>query len=209
MDRDKKGENTIMRQNARNNSRGANRFFIHLAAEKKKAVLALCLISLMAFMWIKVLTKTSPQAVDAGLIAELMNMETQSEPELKITFIELPKVAGRNDTVTRDFFASDDWQSFVGGRGSKSVAVEEIDIVSKNDDQEVIRKVAENLKLEAIVSSDDTLAFINDKVLRVGDKLFVGDGIESYECEVVEIKENIVVIKCRESTITLKMTQVN
>jgi len=69
--------------------------------------------------------------------------------------------------------------------------------------------VADNLKLEAIVSSEDPLAFINDKVLRVGDKLFVGDEIESYECEVVEIKENIVVIKCRESTITLKMTKVN
>lgn len=198
-----------MRQNARNNSRGGNRFFSHLAAEKKKAVLALCLISLMAFMWIKVLTKASPKAADAGVIAELINMETQSEPELKILFIELPRVAGRNDMVTRDFFASDGWQNFVGGRGHKSVAVKEIDIVSKNDDQEVIRKVAENLKLEAIVSSDDPLAFINDKVLRPGDKLFVGDGIESYECEVVEIKENTVVIRCRESMITLKMTQVN
>ncbi|MDT8302982.1 MAG: hypothetical protein RQ760_15990 [Sedimentisphaerales bacterium] len=198
-----------MKQKARNKSRGGNRFFNHLAAEKKKAVLALCLISLMAFMWIKVLTKTSPQAAEAELIAELI-METQSEPELEISFIELPRVAGRNDMVTRDFFASDGWQSFVGGRGLKSVAVEEIDIVSKNDDQEVIRrKVADNLKLEAIVSSEDSMAFINDKVLRAGDKMFVRDGNESYECEVVEIKENIVVIRCMEAMITLKMTQVN
>jgi hypothetical protein len=198
-----------MKQNARNKNRGGNRLFIHLAAEKKKAVLALCLISLMAFMWIKVLTKTSPQAADAKLIEELIK-ETQSEPELEISFIELPRVAGRNDMVTRDFFSSDDWQNFVGGRGSKSVAVEKIDIVSKNDDQEVIRrKVADNLKLEAIVSSEDPLAFINNRVLRVGDKMFVRDGTESYECEVVEIKENIVVIRCMEAMITLKMTQVN
>ena len=198
-----------MRQSTRNNSRGGNRFFSHLAAEKKKAVLALCLISLMAFMWIKVLTKTSPKAAEAELIAELI-METQSEPELEISFIELPRVAGRNDMVTRDFFASDGWQNFVGGRGPKSVAVEEIDIVSKNDDQEVIRrKVADNLKLEAIVSSEVPLAFINDKVLRAGDKMFVRDGIESYECEVVEIKENMVIIRCMEAMITLKMTQVN
>ena len=198
-----------MKQNARNNSRGVNRFFSHLAAEKKKVVLALCLISLMAFMWIKVLTKTSPKAAEAELIAELI-METQSEPELEVSFIELPRVAGRNDMVTRDFFASDGWQNFVGGRGPKSVAVEEIDIVSKNDDQEVIRrKVADNLKLEAIVSSEDPLAFINDKVLRAGDIMFVHDGIESYECEVVEIKENMVIIRCMEAMITLKMTQVN
>ncbi len=197
-----------MRQNAENNSRRANRFFNHLVAEKKKAVLALCLIALMAFMWIKVLTKTSPQAAEAKLIAEMINLETQSEPELKISFIELPQVAGRNDVINRDFFASNGWQDFVDERGPK-VGVEEIDIVSKNDDQEVIGKVAENLKLEAIVSSEDPLAFINDEVLRVGDKLLVSDGIDKYECEVVEIKENTVVMRCRESKITLKMTQVN
>ena len=197
-----------MRQNAKNNSLRANRFFNHLIAEKKKAVLALCLIALMAFMWIKVLTKTSPQAADAELIAEMINLENQSEPELKISFIDLPQIAGRNDVINRDFFASNGWQEFGDERGPK-VGVEEIDIVSKDDDQEVIRKVAKNLKLEAIVSSEDPLAFINDEVLRVGDKLLVSDGIDKYECEVVEIKENTVVMRCRESKITLKMTQVN
>ena len=192
----------------RNNGQGGNRFLSHLVAEKKKAVLALCLIALMTFMWIKVLTKTSPQAADAGLIAELMNMETQSEPELKISFIELPQVAGRNDVITRDFFASDGWHDFVDGHERKTVGVGEVDNVSK-DDQEVIRKVAAKLKLEAIVSSENPLAFINDKVLTVGDKLLVGDGIDRYECEVSEIKENTVVIRCRESRITLKLTQVN
>ena len=63
--------------------------------------------------------------------------------------------------------------------------------------------------MEAIVSSKEPLAFINDKVVRIGDKLFVSDGIDTYECEVVEIKENTVVMKCRESQITLKMTKVN
>jgi len=185
------------------------RLFIQLAAEKKKAVLALCLITLMAFMWIKAFTSAAPKAVEAGLMAEQMDVETQSEPELKISFIELPQVAGRNDVIIRDYFASDGWQDFVDGKGPKSVGVEEVDIVSNDGDQEVIRKVAEKLKLEAIVSSENPLAFINDKVLRVGDKLLVGDGIDKYECEVVEIKENTVVMRCKEARITLKLTQVN
>jgi hypothetical protein len=180
-----------------------------LAAGKKKAVLALCLIVLMIFMWLKVLTRTSPKAAEADLIAELIEEQTQSGPEIKISFIELPNVAGRNDLIARDFFASNGWQGFIDGQGQKSVGIEEINIVSKDDDQEVMQKVAENLTLEAIVSSEDPLAFINDEILRAGDKLFVGDGVESYECEVVEIKENMVVIKCRESEITLKLTQVN
>ena len=198
-----------MRQNARNIGNVANRLFNHFAVQKKKTVLALCLITLMAFMWIKVLTRAAPQAAEAGLLAEQMDVETQSEPELKISFIQLPQVEGRNDVIARDFFASDGWQDFGDGKGRKSAGVEEVNIVSTDSDQEVIRKVAEKLKLEAIVSSENPLAFINDEVLRVGDKLLVVDGIDRYECEVVEIKENTVVIRCREARITLKLTQVN
>ena len=198
-----------MRQNARNSGNIANRLFNQLAVQKKKTVLALCLITLMAFMWIRVLTRKAPQAAKAGLLAGQMDVETQSERELKISFVELPQAAGRNDVITRDFFASDGWQDFVDGQGRKSADVEEVDIISKEGDQEVIRRVAEKLNLEAIVLSENPQAFINDKLLSVGDKTLVGDGTNRYECEVVEIKENTVVMRCRESRITLKLTQVN
>lgn len=198
-----------MGQKEKNSCNSANRLFNRLAAQKKKTVLALCLITVMAFMWVRVLTRSKPQAAEAVLLAGQMDVETQSEPELKISFVELPQAAGRNDVITRDFFASGGWQDFVDGQGRKSVGVEEVDVVSKDGDKEVIRKVAEKLKLEAIVSSENPLAFINDKVLRVGDKLLVGDGADKYECEVVEIKENKVVMRCSESRITLKLTQMN
>jgi hypothetical protein len=198
-----------MRQNARNSGNIANRLFNQLAVQKKKTVLALCLITLMAFMWIRVLIRKAPQAANAGLLAGQMDVQTQSEPELKISFIELPQAAGRNDVITRDFFDSDGWQDFVDGQGRKSNSVEEVDIISKEGDQEVIRRVAEKLNLEAIVLSENPQAFINDKLLSVGDKTLIGDGTNSYECEVVEIKENTVVMRCRESKITLKLTQVN
>lgn len=197
-----------MRRNARNINQNSKLVFSYLAAEKKKVVLALSLIVLMAVMWVKVLTKNSPNAADAGLIAQLIESQNQSEPEIEVTFIELPRIEGRNDSITRDFFASNGWRTFVD-YGHKSAGVEDINIVSKDNDQEVIKKVAENLKLEAIVSGKDPLAFINDKVMRAGDKLLVSDGFDNYECEVVEIKENTVVMKCRESQIILKMTKVN
>jgi hypothetical protein len=197
-----------MRQNARNSGNIANRLFNQLAVQKKKTVLALCLITLMAFMWIRVLTRKAPQAAKAGLLAGQMDVETQSEPELKISFVELPQAAGRNDVITRDFFASGGWQDFVDSQGRKSTG-EEVDIISKEGDQEVIRRVAEKLNLEAIVLSENPQAFINDKLLSVGDKLLIGDGVDKYECEVVEIKESTVVMRCRESRITLKLTQVN
>jgi len=204
-----------MRQDLSNSGK---RLFNRFAAEKKKTVLALCLITLMAFMWVRVLTREAPQAAEGAFMAEQMGAEGRSEPELKISFINLPQVAGRNNAITRDFFTSDGWKGFVDKEGRKSVGVEEVNIVSTDSDQEVIRKVAEKLKLEAIVSSENPLAFINNEVLRVGGKVLVqplagaglvGDGTDKYECEVVAITQDTVVMRCREAQITLKMTQVN
>ena len=102
-----------MRRNARNINQNSKLVFSYLAAEKKKVVLALSLIVLMAVMWVKVLTKNSPNAADAGLIAQLIESQNQSEPEIEVTFIELPRIEGRNDSITRDFFASNGWRTFV------------------------------------------------------------------------------------------------
>ena len=195
-----------------NHGRLAKGMLRPLAAEKKKAVAALCLIAVMAIMWIRVLSNKAPETAEAALIVEQLNVEDKSEQQLNVSFIRLPQVAGRNDVITRDFFSLNDWRHF-GSKQERNLAViEEVNIVSKNGNEEVIRKVAEKLKLEAIVVlSNKPRAFINNKVMSMGDKVLIRDGIDTYECEVIEIeeKENIVVIKCREAEVTLKLTQVS
>ncbi len=190
-----------------NNSNGARKLFERLAAEKKKSVTALCLIAVMAFMWIRVLARKAPEGAEAQSMTEQSNVEGRPNPGLKVSFIELAKVAGRNDVIARDFFASDGWRHFVGGQGRNLIS--EVNIVSRDGNEEVIRKVAEKLNLEAIFLSKNPRAFINDKVLSAGDTVLIGDGVDTYECEVVEIRENTVVMKCREAEITLKLTQVS
>jgi len=181
-----------------------------LAAEKKKAVAASCLVAVMAIMWVRVLTKQAPEAAGAALMTEQFNQTGSSNQELKVSFIELPQVTGRNDVITRDFFASDDWRHFDREKGQNLAVIEEVNIVSKNGNEEVIKKIAEKLKLEAIVVlSKNPRAFINDKVVSVGNKVLIRDGADTYECEVIEIKENMVVIKCREAEVTLKLTRVS
>ena len=197
-----------MRKNLRNSSNNVNRLFSQLAAEKKKTVIALCLITVMAFMWVRAFTKRTPQAAGAALVTEQLNIEDRSNSELKISFIELPKVPGRNDVITRDFFASNGWQDFLGGQGQKSANIQEVNIVSKDGKEEVIRTVAMKLKLQAIVLGVNPRAFINDKLLSIGDKMLIRDGIDVYECELVEIQENMVVIRCREAKITLRLKQI-
>jgi len=189
-----------MKQNVRGDGKGANRVFSRLAAEKKKSIVALCLIALMGFMWVRVLLRKTPESAEASVGQEEVKPgRLGSNSQLKISFIELPKVAGRNDALTRDFFAADDWQSFMSGG--------EVNVVSRNGDEEIVKRVAEKLKLEAIGLGENPQAFINDKLLSVGDKLLVAEGADTYECEVVGIEEKMVFIRCGEAEITLRLTQ--
>jgi len=192
-----------MRQNARHSGNRTRGLVSQLAAEKKKVVMALCLIGVMAFMWIRVLTKKAPEAAGA---VEQPNTTDRPNPEPKISFVELPRVAGRNDTIVRDVFASDDWRYFVNGR-RKRVGIEDVNIVSRGGNEELIREVAEKVRLEAILLTENPCARLNDDVLFVGDKLLIGDGVDRFECDVVSIEENTVVIKCGETEITLKLVQ--
>ncbi|OHB77073.1 MAG: hypothetical protein A2Z25_20020 [Planctomycetes bacterium RBG_16_55_9] len=195
-----------MRHNVRNNNNRAKNLVAQLAAEKKKVVMALSLIAVMAFMWVRVLARKGPQAAEAVIPAGQATTEERSNPELKISFIELPKVAGRNDVITRDFFACDNWRHFIDGQRKRD-GIEQVNILSIDGNEEVIRKVAEKLKLEAIMVSENPQAYVNGKVIEVGDKILIGDGAEKFECDVIAIEENTVVIKCREAQITLKLVQ--
>ncbi len=185
-----------MKQNVRSDGKGANRVFSRLAAEKKKSIVALCLIALMGFMWVRVLVRKTPKSAKAAVGQEEVKSNTS---ELKISFIELPKVAGRNDALTRDFFAANDWQSFMSGG--------EVNVVSRGGDEEMVKLIAEKLNLEAIVLGKNPQAIINDKLVSVGDKLLVVDGVDTYEFEVVGIEEKTVFIRCGEMEITLELTQ--
>jgi len=196
-----------VKQNIRSNSKPSNRVMSRLAAEKKKTVMALCLIAVMAFMWLRVFIGKTPQSAEAApLMVQGTNPNASaSKSESKVSFIELPKIKGRNDALARDFFAADGWRDFMKG-GEGKTGDREVN-VSKDGDRELVKRIAEKLKLETIMSGGNPQAFINDKLLSVGDKLLVGDGANTYECEVVGIQENAVFIGCGEAKIELKLIQ--
>jgi hypothetical protein len=195
-----------MRQNMVNNNNGAKKILSHLAAEKKKATLAVCLILLMAFMWVRVFFK-KPQSAEGKMISDQTKNEQSSNPTLKISFIELPEVVGRNDIISRNFFASNGWQNF-NGRGGNIVSIEEVKVVQGDVTEKVIKKVVQKLRLEAIWIGDSPKAYINDKVHSVGDTLLVNDGADQYEFEVVAIEDNTVLIRCGKAEVKLKLKKV-
>ena len=194
-----------MIQNVRNNNTGTSKILGRLAEEKKKSVPALCLIAIMAFMWIRVFTRKTPQGAEGAPATDPPSAENAPSEEYRVSFVELPKVAGRNDAISRDFFASNGWQHFVDGQGRKQGDIEEVSIVSKNGNEEVIRRVAEKLKLEATIVGGISQVMINGQPRNIGDKMPISDGADTYECEVIEIREYAVVIKCGEAEIRLSI----
>lgn len=195
-----------MKQNVANNSSRTNKLFTRLAVEKKKAVLAFSLIMVMGFMWVRVLSKKTPKAAEAALTTQQEKLNERANSQLKIFFIELPKVPGRNDVITRDFFDSDGWRGFIkDGEEKNLVGYKEVGVTSNDNSKEVLIKIAGKLKLEAIELGENPRAFINSRLLSVGDKFHLKEGLDSYECEVVRIEQNLVLLRCSEVEITLRL----
>lgn len=197
-----------MNENIRNDSSGIRRVLGHLAAEKKKTGIAVCLIAVMAVMWGKVLLKKGPESAAARPSMEETELERQLDEAMKITYVDLPQVPGRDDVISRDFFASGGWQDFTSDDPEdRTVDKQGDEVVAVDDSERVIGIVKQLLRLQVIGMGPSPQAFLNDKLMSVGHKLIVTDGSEMYECEVVEISEKSVLVRCREIDIELKLVE--
>ncbi|MHC4622589.1 MAG: hypothetical protein ACYS4W_01665 [Planctomycetota bacterium] len=171
--------------------------------QKRKTAVALCLVAVMVFMWVRVLLKEEPASAEAALMGESPKGRQQSSPKVRVSFIELPKVQGRNDVLMGDFFDADGWRNFVGdGEGN----IENVSVFVRDGSEEIARRLANRLKLQATWLDKNPQAFINDRLLSVGEKFDVREGNDVYECEVAEIEQNMVLIRCREAEIVLKLS---
>ncbi len=197
-----------MKKSIRNSENNSVGIVGRMAADKKKTILAFCLVALMAFMWVKVLTGKKPEAANAKTTTGQTEKETRLDSVGNISYIDLPDIEGRNDSIKRDIFAADGWKSFAG-KNESVVLTREVNVVSGDVSESVMKRIAENLKLEAFVMGNNPLAYINDRILSVGDSLSVTDGANKYECEVVLIENNSVVMRCGKAEVILKLKKVN
>ena len=197
-----------MKEHTRNNKKCINGILRQLDAERKKVGIAVCLIATMGVMWVRVLAKKGPQSAQAVPMIEQTDVEKQVREAMKITYVDLPIVPGRDDVISRDFFASADWENFrPDEQDDYTVDIEDVNVAPMDDSKEIAAVVRRHLKLEAIGMGRNPQALINDRLVSVGEKLTVTDGAKMYECEVVEIRENSVLIRCRDAEIVLKLVE--
>lgn len=184
------------------------RLVSQLTADKKKLIVFVSLLGVMIFMWLKVLRIRAKKKTGEKPITKIVKSETAKiNAGLKLSYVDLPEVVGRHDVLKRDFFASNGWYTFTGeARDGTIVDVEEVSGASKKTGEEIIRRVVANLQLEVIGWDESPHAFINNRLLRVGDTLVVRDGADRYNCQVLDIGKSVVSMRCGGRKLTLRLT---
>ncbi len=195
-----------MVRNRANKVRSTRRTGHYLAAGGKKTILAFGLVVIMAIMWIRVLTGRRPEAAVAARAPQTTG---QREPEsVRVRFHSLPVVPGRHDCIDRNFFLTQDWSGFSIDSNKNTTGTDsEVRAAVPDRTTEVITRVAQRLKLEAVVWETSPHVSINDELLQVGETLTLREGAETYEFEVVRIEADSVLVRCRERELTLTLAQ--
>jgi len=172
-------------------------------AGRKKSVVAACLVSVMLLMWVRVLLHKGPEPAAAAPAVGASTLASNSQ--VQVSYVELPQVEGRNDVLSGDFFVSNGWADF-GSSGGNNRNVTDVNVGSKDEDSQIVRRIASRLELRAMIwSGAKRQAFINQKLLSVGDRFVVKEGVKSYDFEITGIGDNQVLIRCGEAVITLKL----
>ena len=185
-----------------------------LPAKNTKIVVAVALVSIMFVMWAKVFLGAKAEKANAAQIAsqpdnQLQNTEQQTS--IKVSYIQMPVVPGRNDVLVKDIFTAQNWTAFGWQNDQNSQNVE---IASQHDDgrqmhEKNLRQIAETVPVDA-VSTDQNgriQAFIQDNVVSIGSKLTVEHNGYAYEFVVVEIESEKVVLGWKNCSVTLQMSQ--
>jgi hypothetical protein len=185
----------------------AGRILGRLRIGGKKTAVACGLFSIMLFMWVRVFVGHRPAAATAAP----PSVQGQSAPHkgpVKVKFVELPKLPGRHDAIKEDFFMAKDRAYFRRNAAGRNIGTDkEVPVVSPSYAQEVIQRLTQAVKLEAVLWSESPRAIINDQLLSVGNKLTVKVGIEIFEVDVLQIYVDSVRVGCDGIQLTLGLAQ--
>ena len=177
-----------------------------MTAEKKKAVIALALVVVMASLWVKnIMKRNSIREAQALLMAQ----QTSDVPkEARFSHIQLPQVQGRHDVLTKDVFVSNGWQGFrrEGDLANDYWTAQAVGNANSEDVGRVELAVNE-MALGAIVVGTERRAFIEGNMLGVGEKFTFKYKRQPYEFKIVEIYDNKVELECNGAIVVKKIKQ--
>ena len=182
-----------------------------LPVSKSRIIVAAVLITVMAFMWLRLLFNKSPDTAAGGAVVETVNTQDKNnttKPLPELTYIELPFVPGRHDVLTNDIFRPGNWRAFKTVDDTQDSGSGGLDRDKDALTAEDIRKIDSLITLDGIIAEGGGRAweaFINGKLVSVGSKVAVEYDKRSVELTVTEIYRNKVVLRVGKFTLNVMM----
>lgn len=178
-----------------------------------KIILAVVLIGVMGFLWIRVFLRGKPAAASAKPTttqAAAATAAIKTAPVVRFSYVPLAVVPGRHDRLTRDLFSVPDsaifpWQQKPVPQAEQPNAVTPVE----DPWEKQIRPFMERIVVDAIGTDPKGTAqvFIQDRFLSIGDRFSFKLGQQQYELKVKEIHSNSVVLEWQDHSVTLKMSE--
>ena len=179
-----------------------------LPVSKGKLIIAAALVSIMAFMWLRLLlfNKSPDTVAGAAATVNTQDKESTAKPSPQLTYVELPFVRGRHDVLGNDIFRPGNWQAFKTVDNGSGESDRDTDTLTAGD----IRRIDSLVTLDAIIAEGGGQvreAFINGKLVSVGSKVAVEYDKRSVELTVTEIHRNKVMLRVGEFMLSVMMVQ--
>lgn len=177
-----------------------------------KTFAAVVLFTIMGLLWARVLLKgrSGPDTAAAQAQQQMEQTTAQAAEPVKLIPVKLPVLEGRHDVLAADMFSAQRCRLFGNGTEDDNGLA----TVPKNSGklklQANLEKIADTLKLEAVVHNTEGTpfqVFVNDTILTVGSVLTVKEGPQEYELVLKTISENEAVFVWREFTVTVSMAE--
>jgi hypothetical protein len=184
-----------------------NQAISQLTAEKKKIIIAVLLVGIMAIMWVRVLAKKNGSSAGQTPLAIQAAVAEEAAPKIQVTYVELPQVKGRNDTLTRDIFSGSRWEGLGAVANGAKQPNEKIKSGHEKLSDTITEMIGKELKLDAILSGKNPQAYVGGMLVSPGGKLTVNHEGEKYEFKAVAMNENEVVLECKGVQVRLSMTR--
>jgi hypothetical protein len=175
------------------------------AAQRKKLIVAMCLLAVMAILWVRLFAgKSKPKAATAEMITAAAAAPVVSAGE-QVMFVDLPVIDGRHNTLANDFFDA----KFFNELSSQESAGSETNGFKGNSNSGSITAAVDAMELVAIVNDTKPQAFIEDKLLEEGQSFRFVFHEQGYEFKVIKIYDNKVDLECNGIKVTKKIPELS
>jgi hypothetical protein len=181
-----------------------------------KIILAVALIAVMGFLWIRMFLRHGKPAAASGKspvpkAAQAAGAKSTAPP-VRLSYAPLTIVPGRQDRLARDLFSVPDKAVFPWQQKVLPVPQAEkpgADTPPEDPWEKLIRPLVERMVVDAIGTDPKgtAQAFIQDRFLSVGDVLPLKQGQTLYELKVKQIHSNAVVLGWQDHEVTLRMSE--